>query len=438
MVFSPPVSTSRRLLILILLLAAGLRAALAVHQPANLDQLPDQREYLSLAQNLRENHTLCFFDPRFQQTIFAYRMPGYPLLLAIKPPGLSFIAWGRSVQIVLDLSTIVAVYLIAIRLAVPRDTGLRPVLAATEVEGDSYLKTPSMGRRPMSQVGLIAAVLLAFNPFYLYFSSLILSETLFATLLIWAIACLIYRKTCLAAVLLIATCYVRPTGLLLLPILMLIGPNPPQPRSYRLSAGIVRMLISMVALALCLLPWASRNHHLLGSFLWTTTNDGVTQYDGFHAGATGASDQRFISDHPELLSMNELERSRFLSAQSRHWIANHPAQLPGLSMQKIVRGWSPMPLSREFGSTVHRLISVSYELPLDVLCLIGLFSKRLSPWAKMLLLAPAIMVTLGQAASVGSIRYRMPAEASMCVLAAYGLIEIAGKTRIPKLESPNE
>lgn len=291
-----------------------------------------------------------------------------------------------------------------------------------------------MSRERLSIAPFVAAALVAFNPFYIYFSSLILSETLFATLLIWAIVCIVHRKVAIAAALLIADCYVRPTGLLLLPILMMLGPNPATAGSYRLSTALLRAMLSLVALSLCLLPWAIRNHQVLGTFLWTTTNDGVTQYDGFHSGATGASDQRFIADHPELLSMNELERSRFLSAQSRKWIENNPAQLTGLTLQKILRGWSPMPLSREFGSPVHQLISVSYELPMDVLCLIGLFSKRLSPRAKMLIIAPAIMVTLGQAMTVGSIRYRMPAEAPLAVLAAVGSTGVLAKIRMAKFE----
>jgi hypothetical protein len=407
MVSFDAVSTSHRPLVFILLIAAAVRAALALHQPGNLDQLPDQREYLALAQNLRENHTLGFVDPRFGQTIYAYRMPGYPLLLAIKPPGFSYVAWGRSVQIALDLSTIVAVYLIAMRLSLTAG-GRSPVSAR-----QSGASAPGYER----WMATIAASVIAFNPFYIYFSSLILSETLFAALLSWAIACLVYRRTWLAAVLLIADCYVRPTGLLLLPILMLIGPNTRPSQAYRFKAGIRRTLLSVILLVVCLMPWAIRNHQVLGVFLFTTTNDG----------ATGASDQRFISDHPELLSMNELDRSRFLSGQAWDWIKSNPGQLPRLTLQKLMRGWSPIPLSREFGSTVHRLISVSYELPLDVLCLIGLCSKRLSPRAKMLIVAPAVMVTLGQAMTVGSIRYRMPAEAPLAVLAAVGATSVCRK-----------
>src|SRR5438270_13662702 len=50
--------------------------------PDAIEQLPDQREYLQLSNNLLHGQGLRFFDPRFRGEILAYRMPGYPLLLA--------------------------------------------------------------------------------------------------------------------------------------------------------------------------------------------------------------------------------------------------------------------------------------------------------------------------------------------------------------------
>jgi hypothetical protein len=47
---------------------------------------------------------------------------------------------------------------------------------------------------------------------------------------------------------------------------------------------------------------------------------------------------------------------------------------------------------------------------------------------------PALVVTLAQVLTVGSIRYRMPAEATLAVLAGVGVTEI----RMTKPESPNQ
>ena len=402
--------SARSILLLILLIAFALRMGLALYQSPKLDQLPDQREYLSLAQNLRERHSLFFVDPRFDQQVYAYRMPGYPLFLAIKPTALPWVLSARIAQSVLDLSTIFAVFLIARHLSGSVATAL------------------------------IAAGLIAINPFFVYFTSLILSETLFAALLAWGTYFFVRRLWLHGVIFFIAACYVRSTGLLLLPAMAFAaGLNPGQTAAYRLSdalrRGLFSMLLATAAMLVCLVPWVWRNHNLLGVRVWTTTNSGVTLYDGFHAGATGASDQRFTMGMPQLRSMNEVQRSDYLTGLAKRWIEDDGSALPALTARKLLRGWSPLPLSNDFARPVYQLVSVTYALPFDVFCVIGLFSRQLNRRAKLLLTMPALVVTLAQAITVGSIRYRMPAEASLAVLAGVGLTAVIAKIRMTKFEA---
>jgi hypothetical protein len=178
--------------------------------------------------------------------------------------------------------------------------------------------------------------------------------------------------------------------------------------------------MAMAIIVLGLLPWAYRNHRIVGSWIWTTTNAGVTVYDGFHPGATGASDQRFLARLPQLRSMNEVERSRYLSQQASDWARQHAGELPRLTLAKIARTWSPLPLSAEFGRPMYRAISGAYAIPFDVLVIAGLFSRRITRGAKLLLLTPAIYFTIVHALSVGSLRYRVPVEPELAILAATG------------------
>jgi hypothetical protein len=184
---------------------------------------------------------------------------------------------------------------------------------------------------------------------------------------------------------------------------------------------------------MCLLPWAWRNHHILDVWLWTTTNGGVTLYDGFNPVANGASDQRFIASIEGLRSINEIGRDRFFVSRATAWIGQNWSAIPALSVRKIARGWSPVPLSQEFGRPVYRWISAGYSVPFDVLCVIGLLSRRLSGRAKLLLLLPALIVTLAQVMSVGSIRYRIPAEAPLAVLAGVGAMVLVER-KVRKFE----
>jgi hypothetical protein len=60
-------------------------------------------------------------------------------------------------------------------------------------------------------------------------------------------------------------------------------------------------------------------------------------------------------------------------------------------------------------------------VPFDMLVILGLCCGRL-PWpVKVFLLVPAIYLTAIHAVSVGSLRYRLPAEGPMALLAAAGI-----------------
>ena len=172
-----------------LLAALMLRLGFAMTRPvdaAAIDQLPDQREYLDVAHSLLSGEGFSFTDPRFDQRVYAHRTPGYPLLLAAA--GASVRA-ARIVQAVLDTSTVLAVYLLA--------------------------------RRWLSHhASVVAAALVAFNPFLVYFSALILTETLFTTMLAWGMLLITSSRALpwlIGAILLAGSILVRP-GALLLPL----------------------------------------------------------------------------------------------------------------------------------------------------------------------------------------------------------------------------
>jgi 4-amino-4-deoxy-L-arabinose transferase-like glycosyltransferase len=373
-----------RLLIALLLISLAVRLTWAAIQPstdAQLDRLPDQREYLSLGRNLLHDGSLSFVDTRFDQRLYAYRSPGYPAFIALL--GGSPLA-VRLLQALLDTSTILAVYLLAQQLT----------------------------RQPAFPI--YAALLIAVDPFLIYFTGLILSETLFTALLIWGVFLLVRRRTLIAAILLLLAALVRPSAILLAPILILFIP-----------AHRVRELVIVIAvMVIGLFPWAWRNHRAVGAWVWTTTNSGITLYDGFNPAASGASDQRFVTQMPQLQPMNEVKRSRYLQQSARTWITEHLSALPSLTLIKIARTWSPIPLSSEFGRPLYRIVSAAYTLPLDVLVLIGLFSKSLNRREKMLLVIPAIYFTILCILSVGSLRYRIPAEPLLVVIAAAALSDL--------------
>jgi len=78
-----------------------------------------------------------------------------------------------------------------------------------------------------------------------------------------------------------------------------------------------------------------------------------------------------------------------------------------------------MPLSREYGGRrLYESVGLAFGTVLDVLVLMGLRRRILPGPAKRVLMLPAVYFTVVAALSVGSLRYRIPAEGPMAIVAA--------------------
>jgi len=184
---------------------------------------------------------------------------------------------------------------------------------------------------------------------------------------------------------------------------------------------ILRPLVSAALVLVVLFPWAFRNHRVIDRWVWTTSNAGVTLYDGFNVAATGGSDQRFLAGMAQWLRQipNEVDRSDYLAAEARRFVRDLPERAILLTFKKIARTWSPIPLSAEAGqSPLLMLVAAIYSVPLFALTIAGLLRANLPPRAKVFLLIPAIYFTAIHAVSVGSLRYRLPADVPMAAVAA--------------------
>jgi 4-amino-4-deoxy-L-arabinose transferase-like glycosyltransferase len=384
---------------IVLLAALALRVGWAATRPvddAAIAQLPDQREYLDVAHSLLSGEGFSFTDPRFTQRVYAYRTPGYPLMLAATGGNIRI---ARIVQALLDTSNVLAAYLLARRW---------------------------LDRR----ASVIAAALVAFNPFLIYFSGLLLTETLFTAMLAWGMVLITSRRRIpwlVGGIVLAASVLVRPGALPLPIILGVLGAlatrarapanrraEPAYHRWFALPVGTSMLLLTI----LVLLPWAIRNHRVLGRWIWTSTNGGITRYDGFNADATGASDQSFVAAMPQLRSMSETDRDEYLGREASDFIRTRPVDSIKLAGAKVMRTWSPRPLSSEFSRTRYVIVAMGYSVPFFALFLMAWLTSPMPATAKLFLAAPAVYLTVAAALSVGSLRYRIPAEVPMAVVAA--------------------
>lgn len=395
----------------ILLTGLIVRLAWGLSRPADvgaLSALPDQLEYLKLGENLASGKGLSFYDPTVNDTLYAYRMPGYPLFVAACGAKVQII---RVVQSLLDVSSVFAIYLIA--------------------------------RRWLGEAqGQLAGAIVALNPFLIFFSALVLSETMFVALLAWGMWLMLqekWRTRLFGAILLVGSIYARPSAMGL-PVMVGVlsalarvdGTWTGTKDRWRLPIGASMILLTVVML----LPWAMRNQYRVKSMIWTTTNSGFTAYDSFNPYADGSSSQKLFRRNHELGMTNEVGRSNYLSAMAWEYARQNPARVIQLAGQKLGRFWSPVPLSAEYGSNrMYWAVGLCYSVPLFVLTLVGLLTARVRLSVKLFLLAPAIYFTLVHAVFVGSLRYRIPAEAPMAVLGAAGASALWMKKNSPPMDA---
>jgi hypothetical protein len=214
----------------------------------------------------------------------------------------------------------------------------------------------------------------------------------------------------------------RPSALLLPIVLAAIIPASAGRRTARI-AWCAALIVA------CLFPWALRNRLTLGSWVWLTTNGGITRYDGFQPAATGASNQSFVQlpEFARARLMTEVQRDAFFSSrahsQFRSLVHEDFPQLVRLTALKLGRTWSPLPLSADFGSRrLYVVIALIFAVPFYVLVLLGICVGELPRRMKVLLLAPAVYLSLVHAVSVGSLRYRVPVEPPLTIIAAAGAV----------------
>jgi hypothetical protein len=386
-----------RPIVLILLLALALRLGWGLSRPADpagLAALPDQMEYLALGRSILDGNGLVMTDPRFQTPVYAFRTPGYPAFVAACLGNVTVV---RVAQAIVDTGTVLGVFLITRRLV--RGSGVDPPLAP-----------------------LAAAEFVAVCPWMVYFSGMLLTETLFTAMLVWSVYLLISGGTArfLVGTLVLALAVLVRPGAMGLPLLL---PGLAAMMGTRLPRTPV-MLSAVLLTGAVLLPWGYRNQVVLNEWVFTSTNGGITAYDGFNPAADGSSDQgAFLPHLPHLGSLTETQRNHHLYDLAAEYRSEHPERLLPLSASKILRTWSPVPLGEGHRSAVYWGVSGAYCAVVWGLAVYG-FRRFRGPEArglKVLVAATAMYLTLGVVLTVGSLRYRVPVEPLIAIVAGLGV-----------------
>lgn len=403
-----PAFCARRPLLWILLCGLLLRAGLAVGVQYRLDNVlhrsflveGDANGYWELAEKIAAGEEYAIYDPPRR----VLRMPGFPALLAatIKLTGGSLL-------------------------------GARLVLAAVGMAACALVYW--LGRELFDQrTGLLAAGIAAFSPVLAGFSVLVLSETLFAAgMLASLVAMAALVKTgfapeqrarglwlsLLTGVLIGAANYARPSWLLAGPLFAFVYFLWSDDR----RRALLRGAIVIAGLAIATAPWTVRNYLATGHPVVTTLWVGPSLYDGLNPDATGDSDMQFFETDAVMrrLGLSEYEMDRYYREKAWEFVRENPRRALELAFIKLGRFWKPWPNAEQFNQPLLSAAVAVWFIPLVALAVCGAWSGRRRFWPLALTAGPILYFTAIHIVFVSSLRYRLPAEYPLAILAAAGL-----------------
>jgi 4-amino-4-deoxy-L-arabinose transferase-like glycosyltransferase len=420
-------------LALILEIALGLRILAAdavdlyVHRGGSerLCLFPDTKIYWGLARTIRAGTTYEYVEwsdiPHF-----AIRTPGYPLFLAACQSvfGERTLA-VRLVQAALGAASVYLVYRLTFQIAPP------VTRAPTDLTPPSRRWT----------VPLTAAALAAIHPYYLFMSSLILSEAIFVPLMLaslWGLAALwsapgastglSWRKDSLVALASGAAAglaiLVRPSWALFVPVILLIWFMAQGNDRSALLTALRGALVFALALALTMSPWWLRNAGIYGRFVPTALWMGASLYDGLNPKATGASDMVAFLEDPEIWPLDEQDQDALLTRRAVTFARENPARAIKLAVIKLARYWSPWPNAEGFRSRSLVVAGAVVEIPIFGLMALGAWDRRRDRRAWALLAGPLLYFCAIHLVFASSMRYRIPGEMPALGLAAMGWFKL--------------
>lgn len=374
-------------------------------EDATVLEFPDEQQYWQIAQSLRDGHGMVD-ELGFRAT----RMPMYPGLLSF------FAGYSNGIVMVKVLQWIIGAM-----------TASLACLLATSIWN---LRT-----------GFVAGLLLAFDPFFIFFSSLLLTETLFILtfLLLWwevwtMFGCdprrtrIPHRQWIILGVVSGICIYVREStaGIVVITVGLILVMHRFHPRS------VLGSILCLLTVIICLAPWAYRNQKVTGHACWLTHRAGISLYDGVKPNATGESDLGDIKNMEAVQALNEVEWNQYFWDESMAIIKDDPVRIARLAGVKFVRMWNPLPNVETYQSLLIRTISVLWTLPTFLLALTGTyllwcmnnqFNRKILLW----LLLPALYYSAIHSLFIGSIRYRLGAIPMLEILAAFALVVLIEK-----------
>jgi hypothetical protein len=201
----------------------------------------------------------------------------------------------------------------------------------------------------------------------------------------------------------------------------------------RKREALKRAIVMTAITGAILFPWMLRNYLVFHACVPLTTMGGYTFYEGNSphnsTGGPGGS-----LPFPDTRGMSEIEKDRFLRQEAIRAIRENPHRMTGLIWSKFKRLWN-IKLNTDnpaYASRLTVLASMISFTPVLILFIIGLvvsWKRRRELIYLYLLILHTTAINL---AFVSSLRYRLPLEPFMIIVASYALVVVSHRIGAPR------
>ena len=378
------IAASRLTLIAILVTAFALRVLAAAIVPDQSVLLGDAVAYREVGKSLWATG----------QMNALYFMPLYPALVAVFGPG-----WP---QLLIDIAlSTVLVWLI-------------------------YELTDAIfaSKRAAILAGAVAAV----YPYFIFYSIVGLTETLFMVLLLAAYLCW-YRNAYIAAsVFSVLGILTRPVLDPLAPLLLLYFAIAIRGLSIKAAAKYLAIYAGIYCLLMA--PWWLHNYKAYQTFVRLNLGSGVALLSGNSpSNQTGGIDNNLEATMAPFGEIADpVARDKAMQRAALNYIKEDPERFLIQAAKRFQRFWSPWPQTEEYSRPLYKLISFCSFIPVLLLALVFVvlygrtYFLRIAPLLLFIVYLNSLHLVFP-----ASLRYRLPVEPFLIILAAAGAVHLVDR-----------
>lgn len=378
------IAASRLTLIAILVAAFALRVFAAAIVPDQSVMLGDAVAYREVGKSLWATG----------QMNALYFMPLYPALVAVFGPG-----WP---QLLIDIAlSTVLVWLIY---------ELTDAIFASK------------------RAAILAAAVAAVYPYFIFYSIVGLTETLFMVLLLAAYLCWYRNAYISASVFSVLGILTRPVLDPLAPLLLLYFAMAIRGLSIKAAAKYLAIYVGIYCVLMA--PWWLHNYKAYQTFVRLNLGSGVALLSGNSpSNQSGGIDNNLNATMAPFAEIaNPVVRDKAMQRAALNYIKEDPGRFLIQAAKRFQRFWSPWPQTEEYSRPLYKLVSFCSFIPVLLLALVFVvlygrtYFRRIAPSLLFIVYLNSLHLVFP-----ASLRYRLPIEPFLIILAAAGAVHLVDR-----------